>query len=125
MILPPPANLLQGGSQEYKLALLVFLLLFTKVIEDTRGADRLTLTSWYRDANTNARVGGVPTSLHKIGLAIDFVGPLESVQRVVDAWRELGLDAVVEANGSGHVELDGPQFRIRAPGAQAEPGLLV
>lgn len=30
------------------------------------------VTSWYRDSEHNSRVGGVPTSFHLEGLAVDF-----------------------------------------------------
>jgi hypothetical protein len=44
---------------------------FVRQVESARLTG--TLTSWYRDEARNAAVGGVPRSLHLVGLAIDYV----------------------------------------------------
>jgi hypothetical protein len=38
-----------------------------------RRLERRDLTSWYRDAATNARVGGMANSQHQWGLALDVL----------------------------------------------------
>ena len=37
--------------------------------------NELTITSWYRSAELNAKVGGVGSSAHTTGYAVDFVSP--------------------------------------------------
>lgn len=53
------------------------------------------VTSWWRDAETNARVGGSSTSQHLLGTALDLVG---DPQRIALVAREAGFVVVVEGD---------------------------
>lgn len=47
-------------------------------MEDVRrilGAAPILISSWYRNRETNTRVGGVKNSAHAVGLAVDFTAP--------------------------------------------------
>ena len=88
---------------------LLFLVLVLLVIQ-AAGARSLSVSSYYRTPERNAAVGGVPTSLHLQGLAIDLVGGQADILAVAGLWRALGLDAVVESDHL-HLELDGPAVR--------------
>ncbi|MHC4607351.1 MAG: D-Ala-D-Ala carboxypeptidase family metallohydrolase [Planctomycetota bacterium] len=54
------------------------------------------VTSWYRDPEKNAAVGGHPRSLHLSGLALDLVLPTRDVAGFVAMARAAGLIAVAE-----------------------------
>jgi len=54
------------------------------------------VTSWYRDAPTNLRVGGSPFSQHRLGLAFDAVPPLGQTPAYLEFVRRLGLRATEE-----------------------------
>ena len=66
-----------------------------------------TVTSWYRDPATNARVGGNARSWHLIGAAIDLVVPDEQKRALLWAARLAGLQAVDEGDHV-HLEPSGP-----------------
>lgn len=100
MVLAPPQWL-----RTQRFYVFVRLLLFV-----LRYAPNCTITSWYRDPERNALVGGSPRSLHLLGLAIDLVGPAVELEAVMRIWRAAGLDAVDEGDHL-HLELDGPLLR--------------
>lgn len=52
------------------------------------------LTSWWRDPNLNADVGGSPESQHLFGLAVDVTGPQQGFTQQLA--RQMGLTAVTE-----------------------------
>lgn len=57
------------------------------------------VTSWWRDATTNARAGGSPQSQHLLGTALDLVG---DTARIAMVARDVGFVVMVE---SDHVHL--------------------
>lgn len=63
-----------------------------------------TLTSWYRDAARNRACGGVPTSRHLLGLAIDYQP--SPGRRLLDsiALRRAGLRVLDEGD---HLHVEG------------------
>lgn len=74
------------GEFAYKVVALAFIYQFS-------------VTSWGRTAkyNTHPRVGGIPTSFHRLWLAVDCEpdGPVDAAALERDA-RKLGLQVVVE-----------------------------
>jgi hypothetical protein len=65
------------------------------------GQPDLELTSWFRSPDDNLRVGGLPTSLHLFGLAIDVTGDWPAFRRAL-MRRELGT---VDEQTHLHVQL--------------------
>lgn len=66
----------------------------------------IIVSSWYRCANHNDRVGGVPNSLHLRGLAVDI--PKRSnyqLESLVRLFRHKGFE-VIEFQTYYHMELD-------------------
>ncbi len=61
-----------------------------------------SITSYYRDPQTNAQVGGQRESQHLVGLAIDLA--VADRRGLADALRAAGLIAVVERSHV-HVQL--------------------
>lgn len=74
----------------------------------------LRATSWWRDAETNRRVGGHPESQHLLGLALDVTGPTLDLGILAARARGVGLTAVLESNHL-HVQML-PAGRARARG---------
>ncbi len=70
----------------------------------TRGFEGLRASSWYRDRETNIRVGGHPDSQHLLGLALDVTGPDDVRADFILRVREAGLIAVDEFSHA-HVQL--------------------
>lgn len=71
----------------------------------TRSGKPWRVTSWYRPEPWNSRAGGSPNSLHKVGLAVDFVVdlPWAEIRNLFKDWRGgFGL----YPNSGGHVHLD-------------------
>lgn len=106
--------------------LLVFVIILLQMAEDDAGVVPVnyTLTSWYRDPVRNMQVGGVPTSLHLQGLAVDVVPDFPGLPSVVNTFagarnslrqraailaNELGLGSLIQTLDEGdhvHIELD-------------------
>lgn len=68
-----------------------------------------TITSWYRSPELNAAVGGVPTSFHTTGLAVDF-RPADEFDKfeVVDILKGLRIPTirkVIVYDDTGHVHI--------------------
>lgn len=77
------------------------------------GAPGVRVTSWYRDPQYNARVGGAPNSQHTLGLALDV------------AHDSAGAALAREARRVGLVVLDeGDHFHIQRYAAGKTPGYL-
>ncbi|MEE8509324.1 MAG: D-Ala-D-Ala carboxypeptidase family metallohydrolase [Myxococcota bacterium] len=64
----------------------------------------IRITSWWRDAVTNRRVGGHPQSQHLLGLAIDLVGEESELRSIVSQVGQLslGVEAIRE---TGHLHI--------------------
>jgi hypothetical protein len=63
-----------------------------------RAAVTGTVTSWWRSSARNTAVGGVPSSLHLYGLAIDYVPPRGRWQSDAQAFRASGLRVLSESD---------------------------
>ncbi|MEE8507768.1 MAG: D-Ala-D-Ala carboxypeptidase family metallohydrolase [Myxococcota bacterium] len=76
------------------------------------------VTSWYRDQAVNAAVGGVPTSFHLWGLALDVSTPEPAF--LIDEARFQGLEAF-DSGTHVHIEPLGrpPVFRGPSSGLAA------
>ncbi len=74
------------------------------------------VTSWWRDQAVNAAVGGVPTSFHLWGLALDVVAPDPTF--IIDQAFFLGLEAF-DSGTHVHLEPQGrpPNFQIPSTSA--------
>jgi hypothetical protein len=59
---------------------------------------RGTVTSWWRSSARNAAVGGVPSSLHLYGLAIDYVPPRSDWRLDEQTFRAAGLRVLNEGD---------------------------
>lgn len=60
-----------------------------------------SVSSWIRSSKHNKAVGGVPLSLHKVGLAVDVIldEPTDAVKaRFIEACEKAGLKALDEGN---------------------------
>jgi zinc D-Ala-D-Ala carboxypeptidase len=74
----------------------------------------LVISSGYRNAKTNALVGGVPDSAHTHGLAVDLVCPGMPAKALRDKFLALGVSfdqAIWEGHGNGgwlHLAIAGP-----------------
>jgi uncharacterized protein YcbK (DUF882 family) len=82
--------------------------LFARLVVAVASAARaqsIGASSWFRSPEENARVGGVPSSLHLQGLAIDLVGDAASLGRISSIWGAIGLYAKDEGDHL-HLELD-------------------
>lgn len=100
---PPPLAVLRAEARWLQ----VFLPLVSFLLRNVPG---LSISSWYRDPVQNEAAGGVRTSLHLRGLAMDLTGPFASRMLVGNVWRAVGLDAV-QYDSHVHLELDGPLLR--------------
>jgi hypothetical protein len=77
------------------------------IMEEVRtlcGANPVTITSGYRNAQVNALVGGSTTSAHIPGLACDFIipgfgSPLEICKAVEPHMPLLGIDQLIHEYG--------------------------
>jgi Peptidase M15 len=63
-------------------------------VRDRLGGRPITINSWYRDPNTNKRVGGASRSRHLVGDAVDFVvdgiHPYDVYERLNKWWGSRG-----------------------------------
>lgn len=63
----------------------------------------VTITSTFRDAARNARVGGMPNSQHVSGTAFDIVAPTPEAYEQARAWGQMmGYDVIDERNRPGY-----------------------
>lgn len=98
------------------------------------GNRAITVTSWYRNPVVNREVGGVPTSHHALGWAVDFrVAGLDGFSAAeLLAASDLRFDQLIWYRPSGIVHLGfHPQMRRQvrtnpttAAGAKLIPGLV-
>lgn len=58
----------------------------------------VSLTSFYRDPESNRRVGGHPRSQHLVALAADFTGDRAQLLHLAGHARSVGLVAVLESD---------------------------
>jgi len=84
-------------------------------VRDHLGGFPLTITSWYRDAATNRRVGGAPQSTHLTGLAVDFyhptLKPSEVRSKLENWWGDLG--GLAHNNSKGFTHIDARGYKAR------------
>ena len=73
-------------------------------LESKRGK-ALTVTSGYRCAAHNARVGGVADSAHRYGLAADIAVPEEEQEAFCSSARECGFRVVLPYPKRGFVHV--------------------
>lgn len=73
-------------------------------------------TSWWRDVETNRRVGGAPDSQHLLALALDVVGEKFEIEQLAHRLRQLGIVAIQERT---HLHL-----QLLPAGMAREIGLL-
>lgn len=78
------------------------LLTFVARVNATPG--RGVVTSWWRSAAHNERVGGAASSLHLLGLAVDFVPAPGTWWAVAAAARARGLRVLHEGD---HLHISG------------------
>ena len=72
------------------------LVAFLGRLGSTEVGPSLRLSSWYRDAETNRRVGGHPRSQHLLGLALDVVGDRIELLAFLEQVRLVGLIGIDE-----------------------------
>lgn len=94
------------------------IIAMAKTMEEVRellGGLPLTITSWYRDPDTNRRVGGASQSTHLAGLAVDFYHPTfkpsEVRSRLETWWGSAGGLAHNDAKGFTHIDARGYKAR--------------
>jgi len=92
--LPPPQSVIAANRAE------LVRFLRAVIAAPTDG----TLTSWYRDPARNAACGGVGSSLHLRGLAIDVVPAAGQRLRARIAFQSTGL-RVLDEGDHLHVSL--------------------
>ena len=88
----PPRSLLQSGWQP---------LIFDFVSRASRAWSAepgVSLTSFYRDTESNRSVGGSPRSQHLVALAADFAGDRLKLRHLAEHARALGLVAIDEGS---------------------------
>jgi zinc D-Ala-D-Ala carboxypeptidase len=95
------------------------VLRLAQILEQMRqllGDKPIVPTSWYRPAEKNAAVGGVITSGHPSGFAVDFkvqgMTPAEVVKALAPHVRTLGIDQLIEYDTHVHVSAD-PRARAQ------------
>jgi hypothetical protein len=72
MLRAPPPDIIR----RYRGGMLELLIALRRAFDDGELDDnRATFTSWWRSDADNARVGGAPTSQHRLGLALDITYP--------------------------------------------------
>lgn len=80
------------------------------------GGRAITITSWYRDPETNRKVGGAEKSMHMQGLAVDFsvsgLEPREVYKKMDEYWGSKG--GLGKYNSWTHVDGRGKPARWSA-----------
>ena len=99
-IVVPPRNILQVTLPH----VIAFLNGVGRGLVSTHDFQKLRASSWWRDRETNIRVGGQPDSQHLLGLALDIVGPTAVRVALAIELRGLGLTAIDELSHL-HVQL--------------------
>ena len=99
-VVVPPRHILQVTLPH----VIAFLNGVGRALQFTHDAEKLRASSWWRDLETNRRVGGQPDSQHLLGLALDVVGPDEVRVGLAIELRGLGLIAIDELSHL-HVQL--------------------
>lgn len=92
------------------------IIIAAKNMEEIRkyfGNKPILITSWYRDPQSNALVGGVKDSVHMQGLAIDFnvsgIKPSEVYSKLDSYWGARG--GLGKYSGFTHVDSRGTKAR--------------
>ncbi|HKX47006.1 MAG TPA: D-Ala-D-Ala carboxypeptidase family metallohydrolase [Planctomycetota bacterium] len=80
----------------------VFRAFFERIDAALAGLN-VTVTSWWRDQQTNADVGGAQLSQHLLGLALDMVGPDQAA--AAKRLREAGLIVLEHSVPGGRLHL--------------------
>lgn len=75
-----------------------FLVQFVNRLNMIDVGPSLRVSSWWRDVETNRRVGGHPESQHLLGLAIDVVGDPFERQLLLAQLGQFGLVGVDEGS---------------------------
>ena len=77
---------------------------FILTLFQLRGLFPFSVTSWIRSEKRNKEVGGLATSYHLSGLAVDIIldNPADKA-RFIKAAKRLGLDAIDEGD---HVHVE-------------------
>lgn len=96
----PPERVLQRTLPH----IIAMLGMLARALVQTPNFQTLRASSWWRDAETNRRVGGHPDSQHLLGLALDVTGPAEVLQDFLIAARLQGLTALDERTHA-HIQL--------------------
>lgn len=96
MVSAPPIGIVR--------ALLPELLRFFNGLIGVRVGPSIRVSSWWRSAVDNRRVGGHPDSQHLLGLALDLVGEEEELRDLLFDVRQVGMIAVMEATHL-HIQL--------------------
>jgi hypothetical protein len=96
----PPPHIVQQTLPH----IISFLGMLARGIVTTPNYQALRASSWWRDVETNRRVGGHPDSQHLLGLALDVTGPPEVLQDFLVASRLQGLVALDEGTHA-HLQL--------------------
>lgn len=79
----------------------------------------LTPTSWWRSPQVNRDEGGKEESQHLYGLAVDFVGPPDALQRLFLSARFRGL---IPVETGGFLDLDTrAEIRVEGTGGPSFP----
>jgi len=96
----PPQEVLQVTLPH----VIAFLNRLGAALTSTHGFEGVRASSWYRDVETNRRVGGAPDSQHLLGLALDITGEHLLLHRLLIELRGVGLFAFDE-DTHVHVQL--------------------
>lgn len=78
-----------------------------ELVREIFGGKPIKVTSWYRNEQVNKAVGGVPTSQHRTGEAVDFQIPGITPKQIVDTIKQnshwLNYDQLILEPGWVHI----------------------